>query len=250
MANVMPSIRISSVSRPRRRGARSWRRPKRAWSRRTRVPGSAGVGGSSCHAVLSNSRTSTSRAGILSQHGAAWQCARGAALRCCNVRRCGPPRRNGPPRVVVVTRRARTASARGLKCLVPDRRRHDGAGQRKEPAHEQETDRPCRRPRRFRRAHRLRGRAVRVRRPLRAAVRQRGGLQIAADLTISPSRSAGRVDVAGRPPARHQSTPYVLLTAGLGSFGPLLYLIRRFGRDDGAAPHSVLREPRVTPARA
>ena len=34
--------------------------------------------------------------------------------------------------------------------------------------------------------------------------------------------------------------PYVLLTLGLGSVGPLLYLIRRFGRDEVVAPHSVM----------
>ena len=38
--------------------------------------------------------------------------------------------------------------------------------------------------------------------------------------------------------------PYALLTLGFGSVGPLLYLIRRFGRETATAPHSVL------PARA
>jgi hypothetical protein len=34
--------------------------------------------------------------------------------------------------------------------------------------------------------------------------------------------------------------PYVVLTAALGSIGPLVYLIRRFGQDAVVAPHSVV----------
>ena len=43
--------------------------------------------------------------------------------------------------------------------------------------------------------------------------------------------------------------PYALLTLGFGSVGPLLYLIRRFGRDTVTAPHSVLAS-RAYAARA
>ena len=43
--------------------------------------------------------------------------------------------------------------------------------------------------------------------------------------------------------------PYALLTLGLGSVGPLLYLIRRFGRENEAAPHRVL-PTHGQPARA
>ncbi len=34
--------------------------------------------------------------------------------------------------------------------------------------------------------------------------------------------------------------PYVLLTLGFGSVGPLLYLVRRAGRETVTAPHGVL----------
>lgn len=42
--------------------------------------------------------------------------------------------------------------------------------------------------------------------------------------------------------------PYVLLTLGLGSVGPLLYLIRRFGRDEALAPHGVMAGRAAEPA--
>lgn len=73
-------------------------------------------------------------------------------------------------------------------------------------------------------------------------------MQIAADLTIALAivvvwmwQDARQHDI--------NPLPYVLLTAGLGSFGPLLYLIRRFGRDTVTAPHSVLAS-RAYAARA
>jgi hypothetical protein len=44
--------------------------------------------------------------------------------------------------------------------------------------------------------------------------------------------------------------PYVLLTLGLGSIGPLVYLVRRFGLDPVVAPESVLPSRGVAPARA
>jgi predicted SpoU family rRNA methylase len=69
-----------------------------------------------------------------------------------------------------------------------------------------------------------------------------------ADLTIALSlvmvwmwQDARRHDIS--------PIPYVALTLGFGSVGPLLYLIRRFGRDEVIAPHSVLTA-RPQPARA
>ncbi|MEO6028844.1 MAG: DUF2834 domain-containing protein [Candidatus Binatia bacterium] len=43
--------------------------------------------------------------------------------------------------------------------------------------------------------------------------------------------------------------PYVLLTLGLGSIGPLLYLVRRLGRETVAVPHPAMTS-RVSAARA
>jgi hypothetical protein len=73
-------------------------------------------------------------------------------------------------------------------------------------------------------------------------------MQIFADLTIALSiviawmyQDAREHDIS--------PLPYVVLTLGLGSIGPLLYLVRRFGRQTTSAPHSVL-PARVSAARA
>lgn len=64
-------------------------------------------------------------------------------------------------------------------------------------------------------------------------------LQVFADLGIA----LGLVMVWMWQDARQQGIsplPFVALTLGLGSVGPLLYLIRRFGQDAVVAPHSVV----------
>lgn len=61
------------------------------------------------------------------------------------------------------------------------------------------------------------------------------GIQVFVDLVIALSivmvwmwHDARRHDI--------NPVPYVLLTIGLGSIGPLVYLIRRFGRATATAP--------------
>jgi hypothetical protein len=64
-------------------------------------------------------------------------------------------------------------------------------------------------------------------------------LQVLADLGIALSL----VTVWMWQDARQHGispVPYVVLTATLGSVGPLVYLIRRFGTDPVVAPHSVV----------
>jgi hypothetical protein len=71
------------------------------------------------------------------------------------------------------------------------------------------------------------------------AVANAASLQLFADLAIALSL----VMVWMWQDARQRGIsplPYMLLTCALGSFGPLLYLIRRFGQETVAAPHSVL----------
>lgn len=64
-------------------------------------------------------------------------------------------------------------------------------------------------------------------------------LQVLIDLVIALSlvmvwmwRDARQHDIS--------PIPYVLLTLGLGSIGPLLYLVRRLGRDEVTAPQNAL----------
>lgn len=73
-------------------------------------------------------------------------------------------------------------------------------------------------------------------------------IQIFADLVLALSmvmvwmwRDAREQDIS--------PIPYLLLTLGLGSIGPLVYLIRRFGRETVTAPHSAL-SARTHAARA
>jgi hypothetical protein len=81
-----------------------------------------------------------------------------------------------------------------------------------------------------------------------AALANAATIQVFADLTIALS-----IVVAWMwQDAREQDIspiPYALLTLGLGSIGPLLYLIRRFGRAPVMARESVL-STRVSAARA
>ncbi len=81
-----------------------------------------------------------------------------------------------------------------------------------------------------------------------AALANAATIQVFADLVIALSlvvvwmwQDAREHDIS--------PIPYALLTFGLGSIGPLLYLIRRFGRAPSMAPQSMVAS-RVSAARA
>ena len=81
-----------------------------------------------------------------------------------------------------------------------------------------------------------------------AAFANAATIQVFADLVIALSLVVAWM----WQDAREQNIspiPYALLTLGLGSIGPLLYLIRRFGRVPSVVPESVL-STRVSAARA
>lgn len=74
------------------------------------------------------------------------------------------------------------------------------------------------------------------------------GVQVLVDLVIALTivmawmwQDARRHDI--------NPVPYVLLTLGLGSIGPLAYLVHRFGRETAAAPTAMVAG-RASAARA
>ena len=75
------------------------------------------------------------------------------------------------------------------------------------------------------------------------------GLQVLVDLCIALTivmawmwQDARRHDI--------NPLPYVLLTLGLGSIGPLAYLVHRFGRETVVAPGAIVAPSTVAASRA
>jgi hypothetical protein len=169
------------------------------------------------------------------------------ALRACNAPVASPPQRESAGRDFRVTIRAGRVGT-PLEKLSVETRRRDGAGQPKEPVMNKKQIALAVVLADFAALNVYAISQFGLAGIFEAAFANAATVLVFVDLTIALTmvmawmwRDAHQHDM--------NPLPYVVTTLALGSVGPLLYLIRRFGRDEAVAPQSALA-PRAHAVRA